>query len=109
MHQFIPSAHDIEPLPKSCTSDCARQLSALAPVDAFGTLLWLLRRRLLKPRPLPAFAPRPAAQGSRWLLRDQPWLTSAASCQAALAAEGELERQGKLPESTPTLGTHGMV
>ena len=97
------AAEPLEPVPAECGRACRAQLAALAPADAFSTLMWLLRRRLQTPRPNAAFEARPGP------LRDQPWLSlEAPSCWAALEAEGELERAGQLPAWVPTLGSHGV-
>ncbi|KAL1522967.1 hypothetical protein AB1Y20_017931 [Prymnesium parvum] len=106
LHRFTGS-EPLEPVPKDCGHDCAQQLAALAPSDSFGTFLWLLRRRLQKPR-LPAAFELPAASGRPWLLREQSWLTPARSCMAALQAEKQLETEGKLPAVGPTLNSHGV-
>ena len=50
---------------------------ALQPYDAFGTLMWVLRRRLVG-----------ASGGGGGGLHEQPWVTPAASCVAALERGG---------------------
>ncbi|KAL3904391.1 MAG: hypothetical protein SGPRY_011301, partial [Prymnesium sp.] len=107
LHHFSGSEPDLEPISKACSTDCRRKLQALLPFDAFGTFLWLLTARLQKPRQPPAFA-LPSTPHTPWLLRGQPWLTSAESCNAALAMEKQLETSGRLPRWASTLRSHGM-
>ena len=74
LHEFASGAHL-----EGCDGRCRAALSALQPYDAFGTLMWVLRRRLLGGS---------GGGGGGGGLHEQPWVTPAASCVAALERGG---------------------
>ena len=98
----VDADHAPEPKRDVCGAACQNEISALAPHDAFGTLMWILAQRMRARRAKAAASSSgedPALAWSRvegqWdrgpkELRSAPWTTPATSCAAAMALNSGL-------------------